>query len=206
MQTRSKERKSILIVFIMLMTIYPQYVSSQTVESAANRISAWHLSFQYLGLTYHPDGGNTPEIYPMKFDKRAFLVLDVGVATKLDYRLSKLFFVRFTSALYQDCAFVTAGCLHAGPRLQFSWGGNSFNVGIGPILSFRQDWHRFKQYQDDEFYGNRIYHGWQYRLFGTAVELEYLRRINESMEFQYSIIPGAPLIITSMFGIRFKLG
>ena len=206
MLIRSKERKSILIVLIMLMTICPRHVSSQTVTSTADNIAAWHLSFQYLGLTYHPDGGNTPEIYPMKFDKKAFLVLDVGVATKLDYRLSKFFFVRFTSALYQDCAFVTAGCFHAGPRLQFSWRGNSFNVGIGPILSFRQDWHRFKQYQDDEFYGNRIYHGWQYRFFGTAIELEYLRRINDTMEFQYSIVPGAPLIITSMFGIRFKLG
>ena len=206
MLIKSKERKSIMIVITVIMIICPKYVSSQAIESTTDSISVWHLSFQYLGLTYHPDGGNTPEIYPMKFDKKAFLVLDVGVATKLDYRLSKLFFVRFTSALYQDCAFVTAGCFHAGPRLQFSWRGNSFNVGIGPILSFRQDWHRFKQYQDDEFYGNRIYHGWQYRFFGTAVELEYLRRINKSMEFQYSIVPGAPLIITSMFGIRFKLG
>jgi hypothetical protein len=206
MLIRSKQRKLVQIIIIMQITICPQYVSSQAVESTANSIFAWHLSFQYLGLTYHPDGGNTPEIYPMKFDKKAFLVLDVGVATKLDYRLSKLFFVRFTSALYQDCAFVTAGCFHAGPRLQFSWRGNSFNVGIGPILSFRQDWHRFTQYQDDEFYGNRIFHGWQYRFFGTAIELEYLRRINDSMEFQYSIVPGAPLIITSMFGIRFKLG
>jgi hypothetical protein len=39
----------------------------------------------------------------------------------------------------------------------------------------------------------------------TAIELEYLARINDSTEFQYSVIPGAPLVITSMFGIRFKL-
>jgi hypothetical protein len=79
-------------------------------------------------------------------------------------------------------------------------------MGIGPILSFREDWHRFEQYKDDEFYGDRIHKGWQYRLFMTAIELEYLRRINESTEFQWSIIPGAPLVVTSMFGFRFKLG
>lgn len=142
----------------------------------------------------------------MKLDRKAYLVIDVGGAVNLDYRLSNSFFFRLTSALYKDCAFVTAGCVHAGPRIQFPWTGNCFNIGIGPILSFRQDWHRFKEYQNDEFYGNRVFHGWQYRFYMTALELEYLRRINDSMEFQWSIIPGAPLVITSMFGIRFKLG
>ena len=28
----------------------------------------------------------------------------------------------------------------------------------------------------------------------------------DSTEFQWSIVPGAPLVITSMFGLRFKLG
>jgi hypothetical protein len=181
------------------------HISAQTVESRAGKMPAWYLSFQYLGLTYHPDGGNTPEVYPLKLDKKAYFVLDVGVVANVDYCLSENFFLRFTTSLYKDCAFVTAGCVHAGPRLQFSWGDNRINAGVGPILSFRGDWHRFGQYKDDEFYGNRVYKGWQYRFFLTAIEFEYLRRINDSMEFQYSIIPGAPLVITSIFGIRFRL-
>ena len=192
-------------ILVVMLVLFLQRISAQTSESNAAKIPAWHLSLQYLGLTYHPDGGTTPEVYPLKFDTKAYLVLDVGVAASLDYRLADYSFFRFTTSLYQDCAFLTAGCFHAGPRLQYSWGDNRINVGIGPILSFRRDWHRFKEYLDDEFYGDRVYHGWQYRFFPTAVEFEYLRRINDSMEFQYSLVPGAPLVITSMFGIRFRL-
>ena len=162
-------------------------------------------SVQYLGLTYHPNGGNTPEIYPLKMDNKAFLVLDVGAAANLDYCLGRHTFFRFTAALYKDCAFVTAGCLHLGPRLQIGWGQNRFNIGIGPILSFRQDWHRFAEYKDDEFYGRRVYKSWQYRLYMSAAELEYQRRISDRMEFQLSLIPGVPLIMTFLFGVRFLL-
>ena len=202
---KTKDRIYIRILIMMLIALWPARIFPQTVESTAGSIATWHLSFQYLGLTWHPDGGDTPEVYPLKLDPKAYLVISVGAAANLDYRLSDSFFMRFTSSLYKDCAFVTAGCLHAGPRIQYSRGGNSLNVGIGPIFSFRQDWHRFKEYQDDEFYGNRIFKGMQYRYFWTAIELEYLRRINDSMEFQWSLIPGAPLVITSLFGIRFSL-
>jgi hypothetical protein len=198
-----KKRIVILMAAILPAVFCPMQVSPRGVEQKIPGDSPWIPSFQFLGLTLHPDGGNTPEIYPLKLDKRAYLVLDVGAAANLDYRLNRRFFFRFTSSFYKDCAFVSAGCLHAGPRIQFSIGKNRMNVGMGPILSFRQDWHRFEQYETDDFYGDRVYHGWQYRLFWTALEMEYLRRINDSMEFQWSIIPGAPLIITSMFGIRF---
>ncbi len=39
----------------------------------------------------------------------------------------------------------------------------------------------------------------------TALELEYLRRINDRTELQWSLIPGVPLVITSMFGVRFRM-
>ncbi len=191
---------------MMLLALWPSCISSKPLQSTAGNTYDWHLSFQYLGLTYHPDGGTTPEVYPLKFDRKAYLVLSVGMAANIDYRLSKLFFARFTASLYKDCAFVMAGCIHTGPRLQVSWGRNCLNLGIGPILSFRQDWHRFEHYENDDFYGDRVFHGWQYRFYWTAIELEYLRRINDSMEFQYSVIPGAPLVITSMVGIRFNIG
>jgi hypothetical protein len=190
---------------ILILIFFAPCICAQNIEPNNNEIPNLYLSIQYLGITYHPDGGSTPEVYPLKFDKKAFLVLDVGFVVKLDYCLNAYSFLRFTTALYKDCAFVTAGCFHLGPRLQYSWGDNRINAGIGPILSFREDWHRFKQYRDDEFYGDRVYNGWQYRLFWYAVEFEYLRRINDSMEFQWSVIPGAPLIITSIFGIRFTL-
>ena len=193
------------LLCLISMMIWQTDACAQVDSIAAADHSRWQLSLQFLGLTYHPDGGNTPEIYPLKLDQKAFLVLDVGAAANLDYYLNNRIFFRFTSSLYKDCAFVTAGCVHMGPRLQFTWGKHRMNGGIGPILSFRRDWHRFEEYQDDEFYSDRIYKGWQYRFFGTALEIEYLYKISESMEFQWSLVPGAPLVITSMFGVRFGL-
>ena len=194
-----------IVLLLLAQSVIAASAVAQEVNSTHAKVATWYLSFQYLGVTYHPNGGNTPEIYPLKLDDKAYLVLDVGMVGNLDYRLGRHLFLRFTTSLYKDCAFVSAGCIHLGPRYQFSWGDNSVNAGIGPIFSFRRDWHRFEQYKDDEFYGSRVWKGWQYRLFPLAVEFEYLRKINESTEFQWSVIPGGDLIITSLFGIRFAL-
>lgn len=192
-------------IFILILVLLPVHIFGQTVDSIPQRVSHWYLSVQYLGITYHPDGGTTPEVYPLKLDKKAYVVFNVGLAANLDYSLNKYFFLRFTTTLYKDCAFVTAGGFHLGPRVQFSLKKNRINLGVGPILSFRKDWHQFKEYQGDDFYGDRVYGPWQYRFFPYAVELEYLRRINDHLELQYSLIPGAPLIFTSLLGVRFRL-
>jgi hypothetical protein len=193
------------VIKIMLLVVLFTGIFSHVACSTEKGDSPWSLSFQYLGLTYHPHGGTTPEVYPLKFDEKAYLVLDVGAVVNLDYRFNKLFFFRFTSALYGDCAMVMAGAFHAGPRMQFTWAKNSFNFGLGPIFCFRQDWHRFEEYTTDDFYGNRVYKGWQYRLFPIAIEFEYLRRINSSTELQWSILPGVPSVVTFMFGARFQI-
>lgn len=200
-----REKRLSGLTLVCLLLSLPWCAAGQQSIARPEGHNHWQWSLQYLGLTYHPDGGNTPEVYPLKLDKKAYLVLDVGIAANLDYRFSDHAFFRFTGSLYKDCAFVAAGCLHLGPRLEFFLGRNSFNAGIGPIFSFRRDWHRFEQYVDDEFYGRRVYKGWQYRLYMTAVEFEYLRRINDRLEFQWSLIPGVPLVITSMFGVRLRM-
>ncbi|MBN3035622.1 MAG: hypothetical protein JW861_08550 [Bacteroidales bacterium] len=194
-------------VMILVAALFhgPSQTSAQSVDTVSGKASRWYISLQYLGLTYHPDGGTTPEVYPLKLDKKAYLVFPFGMAANLDYSLGRHSFLRLNGSLYKDCAFVTAGCIHTGPRVQIGRQKNRFNLGIGPILSFREDWHQFPEYTTDDFYGDRVSGRWQYRVFPYAVELEYLRRINDRLEFQYSLIPGAPLVITSMFGFRLKI-
>jgi hypothetical protein len=193
------------LFFIIITQVFTLYgLGSSAPDSDIPTVvrTPWHYSFQYLGLTWHPDGGDLPEVYPLKFDPKAYLVLSIGAAGNVDYSLSRLFFLRLTATCYKDCAFLWAGAVHFGPRIQYTHGKNGFNLGIGPILSFRRDWHRFEKFVDDDFYGDRVYKGWQYRLYGTALELEYLRRINKSTELQWSLIPGAPLVVTFMVGVR----
>ncbi len=190
---------------ILGLILVPGHLYTQNKDSTAINKSRWYLSFQYLGITFHPDGGTTPEVYPLKLDKKAFLVCNVGVAANVDYELGKYFFLRLTTTLYKDCAFVTAGGIHLGPRIQYNWKKNGINLGVGPIFSFREDWHQFEAYQTDEFYGDRIHGSWQYRFFPYALELDYLRRINEKVSFHYSLVPGAPLVFTSLLGVRLQL-
>ena len=201
-----KHSRVISPVFLAAILFLPCREVAASLPLSAGTDSDWKLSVQYLGLTWHPYGGTTPEVYPCKFDRKALLVLSIGAAANIDYQPVRFFFMRFTTALYKDCAFVMAGCVHTGPHLQLGWRRNAFNIGIGPILSYRQDWHRFREYINDDFYGDRVFHGWQYRLFWTAIEVEYLRRLNDAMEFQWSVIPGAPLVITTMVGVRVDMG
>lgn len=164
------------------------------------------ISLQYIGLTIHLNGGTLPQRYPLKLDSKAYFVVDAGASSSLDYRFHRKFFLRFSAAVYKDCAFVSAGYFHIGPRgLIASWGNNEINGGLGPTLVYRQDWHRFPEFKGDAFYGNRTYHGWQYRFFLFGGEFEYIKRITKRLWFQYSLIPGAPLLITSRIGCMYRL-
>lgn len=197
--------RNIYPLLILLLTNYPVVVFAGSIHTQEKSGHPLFVSLQYLGITYHPHGGETPEIYPLKMDRKAYIVFDVGLAFKADYYISSRFFVRFLSALYEDCAFVTAGCFHLGLRGHIvSWGKNKIIGGVGPTLLFREDWHQFKEYQGDQFYGNRVFRGLQYRFIIYGGEFEYLRKINDKLEFQYTLIPGSPIILTSLFGIRIK--
>ena len=61
---KTKNRKFIVILMMILISFWPTYLSSQTIESSSQSISKWYMSIQYLGLTYHPGGGGSPEVYP----------------------------------------------------------------------------------------------------------------------------------------------
>ena len=166
----------------------------------------FYLSAQYLGLTFHPGGGNAPEIYPLKLDEQAFWVMEVGAALNLDYYFAERFFLRASAARYRDCAYVPAGYFHLGIRgVIFSSGKHQVNGGMGPALLYRQDWHQFSEYQGDPFYGNRVRGKWQYRFILYGGEFEYLYRLNDHLQFQFSVIPGVPIVVTSKFGLRIRL-
>ncbi len=167
-----------------------------------------YFSVQFMGFTFHPGGGavNMVKNYPLKMDKKAYIVLNVGAVANYDYELSRKFFLRSSAGLYMDCAYKKAGFVHFGIRFKgITLGRHSFNGGLGPVLSVREDWHGFDGYKDKDFYGKRVWNGMQYRFFPLGGELEYQYQINEKLAFQYSVIPGYPAVITSKFGLRFKV-
>ena len=179
-----------------------------TFETAKKPQRDRYFSIQYMGLTFHPGGGAVRMVknYPLKFDEKAYLVLNIGASAAFDVDISKKFFLRASAAAFMDCAYLKSGFLHIGFRWKaLTMGKHSINMGVGPTFAFREDWHRFDEYRDTDFYGDRVYKGWQYRFFPVGGEIEYLFKINKNLEFQYSLIPGYPAVMTSKFGFRWKL-
>ncbi len=181
-------------------------VSLLTFTAQAQESHDFKVSLQYIGFTYHPGGGNTPEIYPLKVDKEANGVFEVGGNINFDYYFHKDFFIRGSVAHYLDCAYVPAGYFHIGVRGNLlKKGKHQINGGMGPTLVYREDWHQFPEYQGDRFFGSRVKGKWQYRFIFYGGEFEYLYQLSDQIQLQYSIIPGIPIVLTSKVGIRIKL-
>lgn len=163
------------------------------------------LSAQWIGFTAHPGQGSMPERYPLKLDKKGYAVLELGLNVNYDRHISGPFLMRVSAAYYKDCAFVNAGYVHIGFRGRvFQKGPHTINGGMGPTLIVREDWHQFPEYEGDAFFGSRVHGKWQYRFIPYGGEFEYLYRINEDLEFQASLIPGIPIVITTKFGFRWR--
>ena len=178
-------------------------------ESKGQTTRPHYLSIQWLGMTYHPGGGSVfmRDNYPMKLDPKAYLVFNLGAAASYDVDLSKRFFLRSQVGAFMDCAWQKSAYVHVGLHLNvIKWGRSSINGGLGPMFLVREDWGKFERYRrGDDFFGDRVKNGWQYRFFPVGGELEYLYQVNNKVQFQYSVIPGYPAVITSKIGVRIKL-
>jgi hypothetical protein len=187
----------------LILLLFSFYLTAQNTEKIKTE---QHFSAQWLGWTFHPGGGSMPQNYPWKLDAEAKYVMSIGLAVNYDWAWKKHVFWRAAAGYYSDCALLPAGYLHIGFRWEaLRLGRHTFNVGLGPALLFRKDWHRFSAYRGDNIYGDRVYQGWQYRLTPIIGEVEYLYKINEHLQFQYSVLPAYPAVIVSKVGVRWVL-
>jgi hypothetical protein len=168
-----------------------------------------HLSVELMGLTFHPGGGAVNMIanYPLKLDKKAYFVVNLGVTVAYDYDINDKWFLRGVAGFVKDCAYKNSAFVHFGFRWKpITMGRHSINGGFGPVFVMREDWHQFEGYNDkSDFYGKRVWNGMQYRLFPFGGEIEYQYKINNKWDFQYTVIPGFPAVINSRVGFRMKL-
>ena len=188
----------------LILLFFISYLNAQNTEKTK---SSRHFSAQLLGLTIHPGGGAMPQNYPWKLDAKATFVLTPGVALNYDWAWKKHIFWRAAAGFYADCAILPAGYLHIGFRWEaLRFGRHTFNGGLGPGFLFRKDWHRFEPaYWGDPIFGDRVFKDWQYRLTPIIGEVEYLYKINEHLQFQYSVLPAYPAVIVSRMGLRWAI-
>jgi hypothetical protein len=188
-------------------------LSLLTLRLAANNLSdttrssrAQFLSVQFMGMSYHPGGGTMPQHYPLKLDSKAYWVANLGVNLTYARQLKRHFSLVASASYYKDCAYLDAGYLHVG----IGWdairlGRHTFGAELGPIFTFREDWHRFDRYRARDIYAHRVWGNWQYRFMLIAGTLEYKYRINERWQIHYSLIPAYPAVLTSLLGVKVKL-
>ncbi|MBL7815442.1 MAG: hypothetical protein JNL70_10535 [Saprospiraceae bacterium] len=195
-----------LLTLLLFLTVSIAFAQKNTVLDTPT--SRHYLSFQWFGLTFHPGGGSVfmRDNYPLRLDTKAYWVLNIGASVSYDYALSKRFFIRTEGAYFMDCAWQKSACLHVGLHFTpLKWGKHSINGGLGPMFLVRGDWGKFERYRrGDDFFGDRVKNGWQYRFFPIGGEFEYLYQLNPRWQFQYSVIPGYPAVITSKIGARMR--
>ncbi|MGL1888904.1 MAG: hypothetical protein OCD76_20495 [Reichenbachiella sp.] len=169
--------------------------------------SPWHASLQFVGISYHPGGGNYADDYPLKIDDDAYWLLNIGGALNVDYDIvDSIAFIRGAAAFYKDCAFFYAGYFHLGIRgVIVRFGKHSINGGMGATLIYRENWNQIPEYENDSFYENAIMNGrWEYQFIFYGGEFDYIYQYSKNIGIQYSIVPGFPMVITSKLGVRYS--
>jgi hypothetical protein len=210
--TKTMQTKLILSVLTFFCTIFSSF-NDLRAQEVAEIIQAYpkieksqHLSVQWLAFTYHPGGGSLPQSYPNRLDSKGTYILHGGLVANYDYQLKKNVYLRGTLAAYRDCANFKSALAHVAIHWTFlRLGRHSFSGGVGPAFFIREDWHKIDGYKGKDFFGDRVYNGWQYRFFPAGGELEYRYKISNRWDFQYSVIPGYPTLITSKLGVRWRM-
>lgn len=189
------------------------FMSASPILGKGNDREAYHsttaykqaISVQWIGLVFHPQGGTYPGRYKRKLDPQAYFVIEWGAILAYERRIFNRCYLKSGAALYLDCADVPAGFVHLGVHYQLlNHGRHMVSIGLGPTLTFREDWHQFPEYTGDPFFKDSVHGKWQYRfvIFGG---IEYCFRITDKILLNYTLIPGGRLIVTSCLGLKFVL-
>lgn len=164
------------------------------------------VGLKYMGLSYHPGGGENEEHYLRSLDSKDYWVVLVGGQVDVDYSVFNFLMVRASTSFYKDCADLWAGFYHLGFRA--NWDATdrlSLRVGVGPTYLWRQNWfHQVKGYTKDSFFGPATEGNFQGKFiwYGGDVEAEWKAWRHASLV--YGCIPGYPEVIQNSLGMRWR--
>ena len=187
------KKRNILFVFLLLnLALYSQSC----------------FTVRYFGLTVHPFGDKQSQLEPNKIDHKAYFVLNFGGFIGYEKFVWEDFLsIKVMQGVFTDCSGGIAGFSHLGIRgLIFERKKHRILFGIGPTMFYRQDWNRFKDYDDLGFFYRRNIPqvgNVQYKMFWYGIEFEYDYHLNNKIDFNFGFTPGAPMALTFSFGIKY---
>jgi hypothetical protein len=186
----------------LLLLVAAGAMVAQAGSESENRFG---FNAKWVGLTFHPDGGEN-QGYPLQLDDGAYFVVQLGLQADADYYLHRWFLLRATTSLYKDCALVWAGYNHIGFRVNVPIGERFvFRVGIGPTQVWRQNWlGKVDGYVRDSFFGKGGPGAFQDKFLWYGGDLDFEWKIRDNWSFVYGMIPGWPEVITNNIGGRYS--
>jgi len=164
------------------------------------------ISVRYFGMTIHPFGDEQAKLQPHRLDEHAYVVANFGGFISADHYIwHDLIAVTLMQGMFTDCSGGWAGFSHLGVRALFlERGKHRFLFGIGPMLYYRQSWHRFPEYIDSGFfnrYHSRHIGDVQYKIFWYGAEFACHYRVTEHFDLNAGFTPGVPLALSFSAGV-----
>lgn len=161
----------------------------------------WFFEVKFIGISAHLKKNPHPHLYQRKFDKNGFLVLNLGLIFSIEKMIhGEIVSLKFSQAIFRDCANQTAGFTHTGFRLHKNFGQHHLSIGNGPTLFYRKSWKGLPGYVDEGLFKSTSKQ--QYRYFWYAGEITYSYFFHEEGAFSTTFIPGPPEFATIAAGIR----
>lgn len=162
-----------------------------------------NIGFNFIFMTWHPDGDDMAFLQPRKLDPEAKFVLNWGGVVHYEHFIfKKRLSIKIAQGAYSDCAKLFAGHTHIALRLSILNSEKHFlRFGFGPTWVYRQSWYRFPGYEQQNQY-LKTKGDWQYAFVWYGGEIEYDYQINRNWSLGLHIIPGLPDFFT--FGIGFR--
>lgn len=163
------------------------------------------VSIKIMGLSLHPNGAKSSEVMPLKFDKKGYLVPNIGLIFAYDREISDGIYIRFSQGLYFDCALKPAGFTQVNLRGDiFDSGETRINIGCGPTIIYRKSWKILEGYNPTSFYKEKGSIEYTYLWYGG--DIEYNKKLEKNGEFQLSFVPGYPALMHLSFGLANTTG
>lgn len=187
---RSIYQKYLLIIVLVIINYSLSYSQS-------------NISFKIISLSIQPLGSENSHIISSKLDDNGIFVIEPGVALSYEsFVLEDIVSFQFQQGIYADCASQLAGFSHLGIkwRILKKW-KQSFSIGIGPTLHYRNDWSKINGYKDEGIYD--VYGNWQYRLFMISGEMEYSYYLSKKSDLSVSLIHKHTQAFTIAIGYKY---
>lgn len=175
----------------------------------AQSVAAWPVAWgvKAFGLSIHPHGAVNHELMPLKFDDEGVFVLNTGFTVGFEAFVPGALWlsVKAVQGAYLDCVGQPAGFSHLGVRFHTpSWGGFSFNGGLGPSLLYRKNWYDLRGYDDAfSFFRGRPGDLWQTRFLWYGGEFEFNQDLGKGWALSQSVVPGYPDLISVSVGFKY---